>query len=73
MLRIFETAGDAEAVAAVRGMQETYGRPLPVPGDLVTGTAGGRRFTGTVLAAEPGRVAVEIDGAWIVCSPDDID
>jgi hypothetical protein len=62
-----------EYAAAVAGMQETYGKPLPEPGDAVTGTAYGKAFSGTVLASEPGRVAVEIDGAWIVCRPEDID
>jgi hypothetical protein len=65
--------GDAEAAAAIREMRLTYGRPLPEPGDAVTGTAGGRRFAGVVLASEPGRLHIEIDGAWIVCSPNDID
>jgi hypothetical protein len=62
-----------EYAGAAAGMQETYGRPLPEPGDAVTGTAYGKRFEGTVLASEPGRVAVEIDGAWIVCRPTDLD
>jgi hypothetical protein len=62
-----------EYAGAVAGMQDTYGKHLPEPGDAVTGTASGKRFAGTVLASEPGRVAVEIDGAWIVCRPEDID
>jgi hypothetical protein len=62
-----------EYAAAVAGMQDTYGKHLPEPGDAVAGTAYGKRFAGTVLASEPGRVAVEIDGAWIVCRPEDID
>jgi len=62
-----------EYAAAVAGMQDTYGKHLPEPGDAVTGETCGKRFAGTVLASEPGRVAVEIDGAWIVCRPEDID
>jgi hypothetical protein len=62
-----------EYAAAVAGMQDTYGKHLPEPGDAVTGETYGKRFAGTVLASEPGRVAVEIDGAWIVCRPEDID
>jgi hypothetical protein len=54
-------------------MAETYGKHLPEPGDAVTGETCGKRFAGTVLASEPGRVVVEIDGAWIVCRPEDID
>jgi hypothetical protein len=63
----------SEYAAAVTGMQETYGRPLPEPGDAVTGTAYGKRFEGVVLASEPGRICVEIPGAWIVCRPTDLD
>jgi hypothetical protein len=62
-----------EYAAAVAGMQDTYGKPLPEPGDAVTGTAVGKRFEGVVLASGPGRVVVEIDGAWIVCRPTDLD
>ena len=66
----------AEYLAAVDGMQETYGKPsptrLPAVGDFVSGTTAGKRWSGYVMSAEPGRLFVECDGAWIVVHPDDI-
>jgi hypothetical protein len=63
-----------EYAAAVQGMNEVYGgdQPLPSIGDWVNGEYGGKRFSGHVMAAEPGRVAIEIDGAWIVVRPENI-
>ena len=69
----FQSAGDREASGAIDGMREVYGRPLPSVGQWVTGVVHGNRFSGEVLSAEPGRVAVELDGAWIVVRPSDID
>lgn len=67
-------AHEREAAGAVAGMVETYGpRPLPAEGSEVTGTSCGRRFAGRVQSAEAGRVVVEIDGAWIVVRPWEID
>lgn len=66
-------AGDAEAEAAIRGMQSVYGIPLPDVDQWVTGQVNGRRFSGRVSSAEPGRISIEIDGAWIVCRPSDLD
>ena len=53
--------GDAEAAAAINGMRETYGRPLPEVGQWVTGEAFGKRFSGTVRVADPCHVIVEVD------------
>jgi hypothetical protein len=63
-----------EYAAAVNGMAEVYGSPLELPavGDFVNGITCGRRWSGYVLTAEPGRLAVECDGAWIVVHPDDV-
>lgn len=66
--------GDSEAEAAIRGMQETYGpAPLPAIGQWVTGRTGRRTFSGEVSESEPGRVVVEIDGAWLIVTPSEID
>ncbi|MGI9176389.1 MAG: hypothetical protein ACR2IT_00860 [Pirellulales bacterium] len=66
--------GDAEAVAAINGLAEVYGGPLlPDEGQWVTGVTCGKRFSGCVQSAEPGRVVVEIDGAWLVVRPSEID
>lgn len=67
-------AHEREYLGAVAGMNEASGcYPLPLEGAEVTGSAGGRRFKGTVQSAEPGRVVVEIDGAWISVPPECID
>jgi len=67
-------AHENEYAAAVAGMQETYGTPasLPAVGDFVSGCTCGNRWSGYVLTAEPGRLAVECSGAWIVVDPADI-
>jgi hypothetical protein len=63
-----------EYAAAVQGMNEVYGgeHPLPSIGDWVNGEYGGKRFSGHVMTSEPGRVAIEIDGGWIVVRPEHI-
>ena len=67
-------AHEREYLGAVTGMIESSGcYPLPLEGAEVTGTAGGKRFSGIVQSAEPGRVVVEIDGGWIWARPEDID
>jgi hypothetical protein len=55
--------GDAEAAAAVAGMQDVYGRPLPSVGDWVNGESGGKRWAGRVLDVIGGqRVLIDLDG-----------
>lgn len=64
-----------EYAAAVAGMQDTYGTPtitLPAVGDFVSGLTKGRRWSGRVQTVEPGRMVVEIAGAWLVVDPADI-
>lgn len=67
-------AHENEYAAAVAGMQETYGasKNLPAIGDFVSGCTCGKRWSGYVLTAEPGRLAIEVSGAWIVVDPADI-
>ena len=67
-------AHENEYVAAANGMTETYGtpRPLPAVGDWVNGITSGKRWSGRVQSAEPGRLAVEVAGAWIVVDPADL-
>lgn len=64
-----QMAGDAEAAGAVAGMRSVYGRPLPSLGQWVQGETCGKRFSGEVLAAEPGSVTVQLDGAVLVVPP----
>ena len=63
-----------EYAAAVEGVNEVYGNCdfLPSIGDWVNGEYGGKRFCGHVMTSEPGRVAIEIDGGWIVVRPEHI-
>lgn len=66
--------GDAEADGAVAGMREVYGRPLPEIGQWVTGTSGGKSFSGTVASVETGSVGVRVDEFLsLVVRPSDID
>lgn len=63
-----------EYAGAVAAINEAAGiRPLPAEGAEVTGCSGGKRFTGIVQSADPTRIVVEIDGAWIVVRPWEID
>ena len=55
-----------EYLGAVAGMAETYGHKLPAVGDYVNGVTAGKSWAGYVMSAEPGRIAVECGGAWIV-------
>lgn len=58
-----------EAAAAVAAMDA---RPLAI-GDRVRGYAGGRQFRGVLANVIDGSCVVEIDGAWIVCRPSEIE
>ncbi len=64
----------AEYAAAAAGIhdQTPRGCRLPAVGDYVHGCSGGKRWCGYVQQAEPGRIVVEIDGAWLVVSEEDI-
>ena len=55
-----------EYLGAVAGMAETYGKALPAVGDWVNGSSSGKAWAGYVMSAEPGRIAIECGGAWIV-------
>lgn len=67
-------AHEREYAGAVAAMNEAAGlRPLPAEGETVTGCSGGKRFEGIVQAAETNRIVVEIDGAWLVVRPSDLD
>lgn len=67
-------AHEREYAAAVAGINEAAGRrPLPAEGETVTGTTCGKRFSGIVQSAETNRIVVEIDGAWLVVRPHELD
>jgi hypothetical protein len=65
-------AHEREAAGAVAGMVNTYGRVVSV-GDWVQGTVGQKRFSGMVAEIDGDRVVVEIDGAWLTVSRNDIE
>jgi aspartate 1-decarboxylase len=67
-------AHENEYAGAVAGMNEIYGtaKSLPAVGDFISGCTCGKRWSGYVLTAEPGRLAIEVSGAWIVVDPADI-
>jgi hypothetical protein len=64
----------AEYAAAAAGIhdQTPRGCRLPAVGDWVSGCSGRKPWQGRVQQAEPGRIVVEIDGAWLVVSEEDI-
>jgi hypothetical protein len=58
--------GDAEAAAAVAGMQDVYGRPLPSIGDWINGSSGGKQWAGRVIGVEGSTVLVDVDCGVLV-------
>ena len=66
-------ANAREYAGAVAGMAETYGRPHDVAvGDFVSGRSGGRPWSGRVQVIEGDRMIVDVDGAWLSVSTQDI-
>jgi hypothetical protein len=62
-----------EYAGAVAGMNETYGTAAPAVGDFVSGMTGGRRWSGHVEWFENDRrMVVNVGGAWVTVSPQDI-
>lgn len=69
-----QTPHDNEYLAAVAHIHDQTPRPctLPAVGDFISGCTAGKRWSGYVMSAEPNRLAVDCDGAWIAVSPEDI-
>jgi hypothetical protein len=61
--------GDAEAAAAVAGMQDVYGRPLPSIGDWINGSSGGKQWSGRVMDVSGSTVIVGLDGGAHLVAP----
>lgn len=68
-----------EYLGAVAGMQDTYGtgwkdttNTTPAVGDFVSGLTAGRRWSGRVQAVEADRMVVDVDGAVLSVSTQDI-
>jgi len=58
--------GDAEAAAAIAGVQDTYGRPLPSIGDWINGSSAGKQWAGRVIGVEGSTVMVDVDCGVLV-------
>ena len=65
-------AHDREYEAAAAGMADVYGRHAPAVGDYVNGLSAGRRWAGYVMEVRGDRVAIDIDGAILEVSLEDI-
>jgi hypothetical protein len=61
--------GDAEAAAAVAGMQDAYGRPLPSIGDWINGCSCGKQWSGRVMDVSDSTVIVGLDGGAHLIAP----
>ena len=70
------TPHDNEYLAAISGMNDTYGwreaKSLPAIGDYVSGKTGGRRWSGRVEAIDSDRMTIDVGGAWITANVADI-
>ena len=58
-----------EYAAAIAGMTETYGRPLPERGEAVRGVSAGKRWSGTCTHSDQFRLIVEVDAEVFVTVP----
>jgi hypothetical protein len=65
-------AHNREYAGAVAGMQETYGRKEVAVGDFLSGLTAERRWSGHVQAVDGDRMVVDVDGAWLSVSTQDI-
>jgi hypothetical protein len=70
-------AHDREYAGAVAGFRESAGwhdtsNTTPAVGDFVSGLTAGRRWSGRVQAVEADRIAVDVDGAVLSVSTQDI-
>lgn len=65
-----------EYLAAITGMQDTYGKPrtLPAVGDFISGVSAGKRWSGHVeWYSDDGKtVTVNVDHSWVSVPVSDI-
>lgn len=62
-------AHQAEYHAAVAGMVDIYGRPLPERGEAVRGVTAGKRWSGTCVHSDQFHLIVEVDTESYVTVP----
>jgi hypothetical protein len=65
-----------EYLAAVANLHEQTPSPAPVRtyavGDFVSGESGGKRWSGRIFAVDGDRLSIEMPGAWLSVSAQDI-
>lgn len=65
-----------EYAGAVAGFRESAGchdtTNTPAVGDFVSGLTAGRRWSGHVQTIDGNRMVVEVSGAWLIVSVEDI-
>jgi hypothetical protein len=64
-----------EYLAAVAGLHEQTPSPAPrtyAIGDFVSGESGGKRWSGRIFAVDGDRLSIEMPGAWLSVSAQDI-
>jgi hypothetical protein len=70
------TPHDNEYLAAIAGMNDTYGwreaKSLPAIGDFVSGSTAGKRWSGRVESIDSDRMTIDVNGGWITASVSDI-
>ena len=68
------TPHENEYLAAIAGMADHTMPPaqLPAPGDFVSGTTAGKRWSGRVEWIEGNRMTIDVGGGWVAVPVSDI-
>jgi hypothetical protein len=63
-----------EYLAAVAGMQDTYGTPQPTlaVGDFISGLSAGKRWSGRIEWIDGDRITIDVGGGWVAVSAADV-
>ena len=64
-----------EYLAAVANLHEQTPSPAPrtyAVGDFVSGESGGKRWSGRIFAVDGDRLSIEMPGAWLSVSAQDV-
>ena len=77
MIAMNETSPhENEYLAAVGGLHEQTVSPSPqrtfAIGDFVSGISGGKRWQGRIFAIDGERLSIEMPGAWLAVSANDV-
>ena len=68
------TPHENEYLAAIAGMADHTMPPasLPAPGDFVSGTTAGKRWSGRVEWIDGNRMTIDVGGGWVAVPVSDI-